>query len=79
MMRAGNAAGWNPGSGNVLQHIQSPIDIEVGTLVEATFTNPSEFAEHETFECQYITIDPSDDRFSLECNRTPQEGATLIS
>jgi hypothetical protein len=84
---AGHAAGWNPPADNDLQlyTIQSPIDIQKGTLIEFSFTNPPSNptvpSSHETSDCRDgYRKDTMADTFTISCNPggfTPAEGATL--
>jgi Collagen triple helix repeat (20 copies) len=86
----GHAAGWNPlgisGSLSEIYTIQSPVDLETGMSIEATFWNPAgnpTTTFHSGGECSSVDMDTSTDRFTIDClGVNPavgnvHEGATL--
>jgi hypothetical protein len=83
----GNALGWDPPADNELQlyTIQSPTDIQKGTFIELSFTNPPNNptipSSHEASDCRdAYRKDTMADTFTICCNPggfTPVEGATL--
>jgi hypothetical protein len=87
----GHAAGWKPpglpGEFQQRHTIQSPVDLETGMSIVASFWNPADDpafpTNHEVGECSIETIDTSADRFVIGCEgqldsrHIPREGATL--
>lgn len=76
----GHAAGWNP-PGEFFT-IQSPVDLETGMSIEATFWNPagnpSDPTTHTGGECFSDFMGTSTDRFQIVCRGIAVvEGATL--
>lgn len=82
---AGHAAGWNPPGDNGLQTytIQSPVDIQEGTLIELSSSNPPNNpttpSSREVGGCHDGRQDTTADTFAISCNEgiPPVEGSTL--
>lgn len=79
--QAGHAAGWNPPHiSDEVYTIQFPVHLEVGTLIEAMFLNPSGTLMHPAGDCALDFIDTSTDRFGIICVELAKQaiaGATL--
>lgn len=79
----GHTAGWNPPGESYT--IQSPIDLQKGTLIELSFSNPPDNpavpSNRNVGECRDIRIDTSTDSFVINCHLgqgiNPVEGTIL--